>query len=121
MNNNEIKELEFEKKLWLVVIFAAALSILGDDLEEHFIIDHDENAEKNAKKIFIFTIVISIFIYLYYVNRNYKQYELSKIKNDGNTTLQLIRLAGSILIVVGVIFILYFEVSEKKPIGSPVI
>jgi len=121
MNNNEIEELEFEKKLWWIVIFAAALSIYGDNLEEQFIKEHDINSEKKAKSIFIFTIVISILIYLYYVNRNYKQYELSKLKNDNNTRLQLIRLAGSILIVVGAIFILYFEVNEKRPIGSPVI
>ncbi len=119
--NNKIEELEFEKILWWIVIFAAALSIYGDNLEEQFIIKNDLNAEKESKSIFIFTITISILIYLYYVNRNYKQYELSKYINDDNTNLHLIRLAGSILIVVGAIFILYFEVNEKRPVGSPAI
>ena len=122
MNDNasKVKELEFEKVLWWIVIFLSALNIYGDNLEQLFFINNNIGAEKKAKKIFIFTITVSLIIYLYYVYRNYKYYSVSKFKRN-ETFLYLIRLIGSIFVVVGVIFILYYEVKEKTPVGTPTI
>lgn len=122
MNDNasKVKELEFEKVLWWIVIFLSALNIYGDNLEQLFFKNNNIGAEKKAKKIFIFTITVSLIIYLYYVFRNYKYYSVSKFKRN-ETFLYLIRLIGSIFVVVGVIFILYYEVKEKTPVGTPAI
>lgn len=122
MNDNasKVKELEFEKVLWWIVIFLSALNIYGDNLEQLFFKNNNIGAEKKAKKIFIFTITVSLIIYLYYVYRNYKYYNVSKFKRN-ETFLYLIRLIGSIFVVVGVIFILYYEVKEKTPVGTPTI
>lgn len=122
MNDNasKVKELEFEKVLWWIVIFLSALNIYGDNLEQLFFKNNNIDAEKKAKKIFIFTITVSLIIYLYYVYRNYKYYNVSKFKRN-DTFLYLIRLIGSIFVVVGVIFILYYEVKEKTPVGTPTI
>lgn len=122
MNDNasKVKELEFEKVLWWIVIFLSALNIYGDNLEQLFFKSNNIGAEKKAKKIFIFTITVSLIIYLYYVFRNYKYYSVSKFKRN-ETFLYLIRLIGSIFVVVGVIFILYYEVKEKTPVGTPTI
>lgn len=122
MNDNasKVKELEFEKVLWWIVIFLSALNIYGDNLEQLFFKNNNIDAEKKAKKIFIFTITVSLIIYLYYVYRNYKYYNVSKFKRN-ETFLYLIRLIGSIFVVVGVIFILYYEVKEKTPVGTPTI
>ncbi|MCI8794051.1 MAG: hypothetical protein HFI73_01595 [Bacilli bacterium] len=122
MNDNasKVKELEFEKVLWWIVIFLSALNIYGDNLEQLFFKNNNIGAEKKAKKIFIFTITVSLIIYLYYVYRNYKYYSVSKFKRN-ETFLYLIRLIGSIFVVVGVIFILYYEVKEKTPVGTPTI
>ena len=122
MNDNasKVKEIEFEKVLWWIVIFLSALNIYGDNLEQLFFKNNNIGAEKKAKKIFIFTITVSLIIYLYYVYRNYKYYSVSKFKRN-ETFLYLIRLIGSIFVVVGVIFILYYEVKEKTPVGTPTI
>jgi len=122
MNDNasKVKELEFEKVLWWIVIFLSALNIYGDNLEQLFFKNNNIGAEKKAKMIFIFTITVSLIIYLYYVYRNYKYYSVSKFKRN-ETFLYLIRLIGSIFVVVGVIFILYYEVKEKTPVGTPTI
>lgn len=117
---SKINELEFEKILWVIFIFISALNIYGDNLEELFLKYNDIQSEKISKTIFIFTIAISLLIYLYFVYRNYNNYQKDKSKNI-NTNLDLIRLAGSILIVIGVIFILYYEVNEKTPFGTPTI
>lgn len=115
---SKIKELEFEKILWLIFIFISALNIYGDNLEEIFFKENNLQSELLAKKIFIFTIAISLLIYIYFVYRNYNN--LKNAKNE-DTHLFLIRLAGSILIVVGALFILYFEVNKKLPIGTPTV
>ena len=122
MNDNasKVKELEFEKVLWWIVIFLSALNIYGDNLEQLFFKNNNIGAEKKAKKIFIFTITVSLIIYLYYVFRNYKYSSVSKFKRN-ETFLYLIRLIGSVFVVVGVIFILYYEVKEKTPVGTPAI
>ena len=119
-NTSKVKELEFEKVLWCVVIFLSALNIYGDNLEQLFFKNNNIGAEKKAKRIFVFTITVSLIIYLYYVYRNYKYYSVSKFKRN-DTFLYLIRLIGSIFVVVGVIFILYYEVKEKTPVGTPTI
>lgn len=115
---SKIEELEFEKILWLIFIFISALNIYGDNLEELFFKENDIQSENLSKTIFIFTISISLLIYLYFVYRNYNNYKKDQ-ENKINTNLDLIRLAGSILIVVGVVFILYYEVNETTPIGTP--
>lgn len=119
-NTSKVKELEFEKVLWWVVIFLSALNIYGDNLEQLFFKNNNIGAKKKAKRIFVFTITVSLIIYLYYVYRNYKYYSVSKFKRN-DTFLYLIRLIGSIFVVVGVIFILYYEVKEKTPVGTPTI
>lgn len=116
-NTSKVKELEFEKVLWWVVIFLSALNIYGDNLEQLFFKNNNIGAEKKAKRIFVFTITVSLIIYLYYVYRNYKYYSVSKFKRN-DTFLYLIRLIGSIFVVVGVIFILYYEVKEKNSSGN---
>ena len=119
-NTSMVKELEFEKVLWWVVIFLSALNIYGDNLEQLFFKNNNIGAEKKAKRIFVFTITVSLIIYLYYVYINYIYYSVSKFKRN-DTFLYLIRLIGSIFVVVGVIFILYYEVKEKTPVGTPTI
>ncbi len=122
MNNaiSKIKELEFEKILWGIFIFLSALNIYGDNIQELFFINKDYMAEKKAKNIFIITIVISLLIYIYFVYRNYNYFKNAQ-ENNHDTNLYLIRLVGSILVVVGVICLLYYQAFENTPIGTPAI
>lgn len=115
---SKIKELEFEKILWLIFIFLSALNIYGDNIQELFFMSSNNNFERTAKNIFTFTIAISLLIYLYFGYRNYKYV---KISNDQDKNLALIRFAGSILIIIGILFILYYNIKEQEPIGTPTI
>ena len=66
--------------------------------------------------LFTFTITISIILYLYFVYRNYNKFQES-IRN--HNSLPGIRLLGSIFIVIGVFFILYYQINEETPLGTP--
>lgn len=115
---SKIKELEFEKILWLIFIFVAALNIYGDNIQELFLTSNNPNLEQTSKKIFTFTITISLFIYLYFGYRNYKYV---KISTDEEKQLACIRFVGSILIIIGVLFILYYDIKDQDPLGTPTI
>lgn len=116
----ELKELEIEKLIWLIFIFISALNIYGDNIEELFLKSNNLILERKSKNIFIFTIIISLLIYLYFATRNYKKLSKEEYGSD-EFKLKLFRLIGSILIIVGTIFILYFEVNEQTPLGTPTI
>lgn len=116
---SKINELEFEKILWLIFIFIAALNIYGDEIEELFRLNNDETLEQTSKKIFTFTITISLLIYLYFGYRNYIFFKSSA--TDEERKLTCIRLAGSILIIIGTLFILYYDIKDQEPIGTPTI
>lgn len=118
-NNSEIAELNFEKILWGIFIFISALNIYGDNIQQLFLIDHNPSNEEKAKDIFIFTLVISILIYIYFAYRNFNNIKKAK-QNNIDITIYNIRFIGSIFIVVGVIMVLYFEVKEETPIGTPI-
>lgn len=115
---SKINELEFEKILWLIFIFVAALNIYGDNLEELFITTNDNSKEQTAKKIFTFTVTISLLIYLYFGYRNYRY---TKNTSGNEHTLACIRFAGSVLIIVGTLLILYYDIKDQEPIGTPTI
>lgn len=117
---SKIKELEFEKILWFIFIFVSALNIYGDNIQELFVTNGDLKSEEIAKKIFTFTIAISLIIYIYFAYRNYRNLKQVE-QNDEDTTLYMIRFAGSILVVVGALFILYFQASVPTPIGTPTV
>ena len=120
MNNtlSKIRELEFEKILWFFFMFISALNIYSDNLEELFLINNDINLEQTSKKIFTFTIAVSLLIYLYFGYRNYKYV---KISTDEEKQLACIRFAGSILIIVGTICILFYDIKDQEPVGAPTI
>lgn len=71
-----------------------------------------------ANKIYIFIIFISILMYLYFFNRNYKAYMNSNIDNR---ELFKIKLFGSILFIVGGVCLLYFQVNNNSFIFEPII
>lgn len=120
MNNisNKIEELKIEEILQLIFIFLAALNIYGDKLEELFVLNNDNQSEQRAKSLFTFTVSISLIIYFYFAYRNYK-YAKSASKDEKKVSS--IRFLGSIFIIVGTICILYYDIKDQDPIGSPTI
>lgn len=114
---SKIKELEIEKILWLLFIFISALNIYSDNIQELFLLQKNQKLEKSSKKIFTFTVTISLLIYLYFGYRNYNNFKNA----TEDKTLSGLRLAGSILIIVGTLLILYYDIKDQEPIGTPTI
>lgn len=113
---NELEELNLEKIIWIIFIIPSAINIYGDNIQQLFLIENNIEYEKKTQYLFTFTITISIFLYLYFVYCNYNKFQES-IRN--HNSLPGIRLLGSIFIVIGVFFILYYQINEETPLGTP--
>lgn len=109
MNEEEIeklKSLTADNYIWVAYILLAIANIYGDELIRKSITEHDGELNKKALKLFREIVVINLIIYLYFLNRNYK--DLKRHDYDKN---YLVRLFGSILVFAGTICFLYFQYS----------
>ena len=116
----EINGLNIEIVLSIIFIFISLINIYGDQIQKKFLITGERNDEKKARKIFAIALIISIFIYLYFIYRNYNDLQ-DAIKNNQSVPQSYIRLFGSILILVGALCILYYIESSSTPIGQPAV
>lgn len=116
MNNDTesmVKRLSFENWIWFIFIIISALDIYGDELLKKSLTGSDKKAQKKAQKIFLGVSIVSILIYIYFLMRNSNDYK--KYHNKSYET----RLIGSILILVGSICLLYFQLTTMQEIDSP--
>ena len=70
MNNNnileEIKDLKIDQSLSGIFIILSIATIIGDEFVEKYYLNNDKSAYRNAKKIFIASLSITLIIYLYF-------------------------------------------------------
>ena len=116
INIKDINRLRFEDIIWLTFAFISILNIVGDEDEILYLENNDENEKNKAKRIFLITIIVTIFIYLYFITRNYFAY-LDCKENEKN--LYFIKLLGSTLLISGALCLLYFQINENDFTGSP--
>lgn len=113
--DDDIARLNFEDIIWFIFIGLSVLDIVGDKYLKDYIKNGEKAKEVVANKIFLFILIISLFIYIYFFIRNYRAYE--KVKDD-EKGLYLIKLFGSALLVVGVIYLIYFQYNNSDFIGT---
>ena len=110
---NTIERLTFENYIWIIFIIIAICNIVGDELIKKSITEHDKEKDSLEKNIFIITLIVTILIYLYFLSRNYQDYQ--KHKDDTNYE---IRFFGSIFTVVGILCFLYFQIKTTTSSDS---
>lgn len=99
-----INRLTFENYIWAIYIIISIGNIIGDELIKDSITEHNQKKDSLAKNIFTISLIITIIIYLYFLDRNYKDYQ-----SHHNTTYE-IRLIGSLLMFAGILCFLYFQI-----------
>ena len=108
-----VRRLSFENFIWFTFIIVSALDIYGDELIKTSIKNNNPTARKRADNLFLFFALISILVYIYFFYRNYTDYKKHPNKNYE------IRLFGSILILVGTLCLLYFQLNNTNNIDLP--
>lgn len=114
----EIARLNFEDIIWVVFIIISALNISGDSNEKEFLRTNNSSFKNNANKIFTFTLIVALFIYIYFFARNYKAFKEAPAEEKD---LLFIKLFGSSLLIAGVLLLIYFQVQQTSFIGTPAI
>ena len=115
---NKINRLKFEDLIWIIFIFLSLANIYGDKLERDYLNYHNQKIEDRANLVFEITLIISFFIYLYFFQRNYKDYQ--KVP-DNQKKLYMIKLLGSSFFLAGIICLIYFQSKNSGFIGTPII
>lgn len=112
----ELKRLKFEDFLWIVFGILCFLNVYGDYNDKEDLLTHNKYYKSNSNKIFELTLIITFFIYLYFLSRNYKFYKKASFKDKND---YYIKLLGSSFLLVGVICLIYFQTKQSSFIGSP--
>lgn len=119
MNNNIVKELEsleIDQSLSGIFILLSIATIIGDQFVKKYYINKDKNSYINAKKIFVSSLIITLLIYIYFLKKSNDGY-YEKIEKNEESFPQLIRLIGSILLVVGISCLLFFQITDDELTG----
>lgn len=115
---DDLDRLNFEDKIWLVFTIISILNIKGTFKEKEYLITNSEYSKRISNNIFLFTLIISFFIYLYFLHRNHLAY-IDASSNQKN--LYKVKMLGSILLIIGVICLIYFQTNQTSLIDSPTI
>ena len=115
-NINELNRLKFENFLWILFAILCIGNVYGDYNEIEYLETSNDSFEKKSNEIFEITLILTLFIYIYFLHRNYKAY-LQSTAEDIN--LYSIKLLGSSLLIAGVLCLLYFQKKQTSFIGSP--
>lgn len=113
---NAIKQLNIEKGLFIIFILTSVVSIYADTLQQYYIKTNNPNYNKQAKNIFITTLIITLIIYSYFLYRNYNQLKDAMLNNK-NVFNNSIRVFGSILIIVATLCFIYFQLNNTTEAG----
>ena len=105
--SENLKELEIEDFIWIISLFSACFALVSNKLEKDYLYTHNLSKEKEYKTINITLLVISFFIYLYFMMLNYK-----RIKNSTHQSFKQMRinnanfLAATLIVLATIIYIM---------------
>lgn len=112
-NNDKLKDLKIDEWIWGIFIFLSILNIFGDELEKDFYAKHHIKSDQTAKKIFTFTLFVSLLIYIYFLYQRYQQIQMAKARQEDPKICEL-RGVGSVLVVIASLLFLYCQLEDTR-------
>lgn len=112
----EISRLNFEDYLWIIFAILCLANVYGDYNDKEYLITNNNIFKSNSNKIFEFTLIVTLLIYIYFFQRNYKAYVKA---SDKEKQLFIIKVLGSSFLIAGVICLIYFQTKQSSFVGAP--
>lgn len=116
-SNDVIKDLNRDEIFSLIFMILNVFTILGDEFLKKYYTYKNVKCYKNAKKLFLASLVITFFIYFYFIKKNKYNY-YNKIINNQESFPTLVRLIGSILLICGIVCLIYYQVNDNDVTGA---
>ena len=120
MDYSRICELNTDEWIWVLFIFLSIMNIFGDECEKDFCFFHVKKKKIISRKIFIFTLFISLLIYFYLEDKRREKLRMC-IKNKQNTYFPKIRYFAGIFIIIATLLFLYCQIFEPDPVNPGVV
>ena len=114
MNNNEIKQFTKGDIISIIFVLASVINIIASDKEKEYLFGNDIKDMKDANTIYIFVLLILLGLYIYFVKSNYQSYQNNNSQNN------LVRLYGSIFLLIGGLCFLYYRINDRNSIQNNV-
>lgn len=108
-----INRLNLEDWIFITFIVVSILNIYANSLLKKEVIENNKKYQEKADQIFLIVIIISIILYSYFFKRNYNVY-----KNTQDNKL-IIKVLGSLLILIGAVCLLIFQLSDSTTSLTP--
>lgn len=117
---DRMNELKIDEWIWVIFIFLSIMNIFGDECEKDYCVTHSYQEKTRAKKIFTFTVFVSLQIYLYFEYQRYQHLQDCQIKQQ-DTSLWKMRCLGGFLVIIATLLFLYCQIVEPTPINPGVV
>ncbi len=114
--DNDITRLNFEDFLFIIFIVVISFNIYANQLQKDFIKTNNIEAEKKANDIYLFVLVITLFIYFYFLYRNYNAYKKASSEEKNIFTIKVL---GTVFLISGALCLIYFQSHNPDFVGSP--
>ncbi|MCI6265228.1 MAG: hypothetical protein MR598_00085 [Erysipelotrichaceae bacterium] len=112
-NQDQLTELKIDEWIWITFIALSLLNIFGDEYEKDYCLNNDIEKDRIAKKIFTFTVFISLLIYLYLAYQRYHKVKKLRLQCQDSKIWET-RLFGSMLVVLATILFLYCQIEDTN-------
>ena len=113
---NELNRLNFEDFLWIIFAALCIANVYGDYNDKEYLKTHNPSFQARSNQVFEFTLIVTFFIYIYFLSRNYKFYQ--KVP-EHEKQLYLVKVLGSCFLLAGSICLIYFQTRQNSFLGSP--
>jgi len=110
-NNNRYNEIIQDEIILGIFIFLNVLNFYADEVEKECLVSRNRNLLRYSKDIIIFTLMITLLIYIYFAVNNYK--DMINNQDSPNGYIFNVRYIGSILVVLGLGCLLYFRIKTR--------
>lgn len=103
---NELSRLRFEDYLWLFYGSIIIANIFGNYYEKEYLTTHDKATEIKYNSIFEIILILTFFIYIYLLLRNYNKYQNAP---ENEKSVYLVRVFGAVFLIVGILCFIYYQ------------
>lgn len=107
---NELSRLRFEDYLWIFYGSIIISNILGNYYEKEYLKTYNKEYDIKANTIFEIILILTFFIYIYLLLRNYNNYQKAPIDEKN---LYLVRVFGAIFLIIGIFCFIYYQDEQR--------